>query len=162
MAASASAGLGTSSSITDIPTVTVQEVGGGDAVGPSVNAPVVGPALVVDPAPVVGPAPVVWPSDTDLVFVLGSNRLILTVQSPPVHAIIHNAFDNTRASLFFDHSFPDATMMPTLLRGCYLTAAAESRNPRALVIHNRLIQEAGYMDTLIRLVSRFSLHAGQH
>ena len=156
MAASASAGLGTSSSITDIPTVTVQEVGGGNAVGPSVNAP------VVDPAPVVGPAPVVWPSDTDLVFVPGSNRLILTVQSPPVRAIIHDAFDNTQASLFFDHSFPDATMMPTLLRGCYLTAAAESHNPRAPVIHNQLIQEAGYMDTLIRLVSRFSLHAGQH
>jgi len=150
VAASASAGLGTSSSITDIPTVTVQEVGGGNAVGPSVNAPVV------------GPAPVVWPSDTDLVFVPGSNRLILTVQSLPVHAIIHDAFDNTQASLFFDHSFPDATMMPTLLGGCYLTAAAESRNPRALVIHSWLIQEAGYMDTLIHLVSHFSLHAAQH
>ena len=127
MAASASAGLGTSSSITDIPTVTVQEVGGGNAVGPSVNAPVV------------GPAPVVWPSDTDLVFVPGSNRLILTVQSPPVCAIIHDAFDNTQALLFFDHSFPDATMMPTLLGGCYLTVAAESHNPRALVIRSQLI-----------------------
>ena len=162
MAASASAGLGTSSSITDIPTVTVQEVGGGNAVGPSVNAPVVDPALIVDPAPVVGPALVVWPSDTDLVFVPGSNRLILTVQSPPVHAIIHDAFDNTRASLFFDHSFPDATMMPTLLGGCYLTVAAESHNPRAPVICSQLIQKAGYMDTLIRLVSCFSLRAAQH
>jgi len=156
VAASASAGLGTSSSITDIPTVTVQEVGGGNAVGPSVNTPVVDPALVVDPAPVV------WPSDTDLVFVPGSNRLILTMQSPPVRAIIHDAFDNTQALLFFDHSFPDATMMPTLLGGCYLTAAAESHNPRAPVIHSQLIQEAGYMDTLICLVSCFSLHAAQH
>jgi len=75
VAASASIGLDTPSLTTNIP----QESGDGDTVGPSINS---------------DPAPPMWPNDTDLVFVPGTNRLILTMQTPPVCAVVHDAFDN--------------------------------------------------------------------
>jgi len=134
VAALANVGLDTPSLTTNIP----QETGGSDAVNPSINNDL---------------APPVWLSDTDLVFVPGTNRLILTMQTPPVWAVIHDAFDNAQASLFFDHAFPDATMMPIVLRGCFLIAAAESCNPMAPEIHRQLTHDNRYLNSLSCLVS---------
>ena len=94
-----------------------------------------------------------WPTDTDLVFAPGTNRLMLTHQYPPVCAIMQDAFENVRAYLLFDHSFPDAISIPVAIRTCLLSATMESLNPRAVDIHGRLTKDFEYMDRLSYLVS---------
>jgi hypothetical protein len=137
VAASASASIDTSQSSSVANALTERERehgGGGDAAGPS-------PPLAM------------WPSDTDLVSVPGTNRLTLSIQCPPVRAIIQDTFEHIRAFLLFDNSFPDTVSIPTTLKRCLISAAAESRNPRALDIHRRLTQDDEYLDRLSRLVS---------
>ena len=136
MATSASTGLGIPSMVANVPMG--QEGGGGDTTAPPLEH---------------GMPHIVWTSDTDLVFIPGTTRLSLTIQSPPLRAIIHDAFENLRAFLLFDHSFPDGAAILTVIRDCLLTAAAESRNPRAPVIHDRMTREDGYLNHLICLVS---------
>jgi len=138
VAASASTSLGTSSSsVANVPTEQEQDGGGGGNVaGSSSNPPLA-----------------MWPSDTDLVSVPGTNRLTLTIQGPPVRAIIQDAFENIRAFLLFDHSFPDPVSIPSAIRGCLIGAAAESCNPRALDINRRMTEDDEYMNRLSRLVS---------
>ena len=94
-----------------------------------------------------------WPADTDLVSVSGTNRLALMLQHPPVRAIIHDSFENVRAYILFDHSFPDAVAVPTIIRDCLIAAATESHNPRAPVILRRMTEVNEYMTRLSRLVS---------
>ncbi len=136
---SASASLSTSSSVADLPTVQEGGPGGHGAAADLLLDDDLHPAM--------------WPSDTDLVSVPGTKRLALTIQCPPVRTIIQDAFENIRAFLLFDHSFPDAVSIPTVVRRCLISAAAESRNPRAPDILARLTQDDEYMDRLSRLVS---------
>ena len=100
MATLASAGLGTLSSVADVqvPVPIGQEGGrGGNAVDPSVEPDVPAPPDAVDDSvdhnvPV--PAAMWWPSDTDIVFILGMNRLSLMIQHPPVRAVIQDSFEH--------------------------------------------------------------------
>ncbi len=139
MAALAGASPGTLSSVANVPTEQEQEGGhGGGAAGPSPNHNL---RLAM------------WPTDTDLVFAPGTNRLMLTHQYPPVRAIMQDAFENVRAYLLFDHSFPDAISIPVAIRTCLLSATMESLNPRAVDIHGRLTKDFEYMDRLSYLVS---------
>jgi len=148
-AASASADLDTSFLVADIPTV---QEGGDVAMDPSLNN-----NLLVPPVSLSNDLPVLpaaeWPADTDLVSVSGTNRLALMLQHPPVHAIIHDSFENVRAYILFDHSFPDAVAVPTIIRDCLIAAATESHNPRAPVILRRMTEVNEYMTRLSRLVS---------
>ena len=142
MTASASVGLGVPSLLADIPIE--QEGGNGDDTTADTAA---------DPPFEHHPPPIVWWSDTDLVFVPGTTRLTLTIQSPPLRDVITDSFKNLQAFLLFNHSFPDAAAIPTVMRECLISAAAESRNPRGPVIHDRMNREDGYIDHLICLVS---------
>lgn len=98
MATLASAGLGTLSSVANVqvPVPTGQEGGGGgNAVDPSVKPDVPAPPDVVDNSvdhnvPV--PAAMWRLSDTNIVFIPGMNRLSLTIQHPPVCAVIQDSF----------------------------------------------------------------------
>jgi hypothetical protein len=94
-----------------------------------------------------------WPSHTDLIFIPGTRKLTLTIQSALLRAIIHDAFENMHAFLLVSHSFPDATALPTVIKGCLVTAATESKNLRASDIRDRLMEDDMYLDTLSRLVS---------
>lgn len=94
----------------------------------------------------------IWPSDTDLIFLPGTRKLTLTLQHPLLRAIVQDAFENLRAYLLLDHSFPDATALPTVIRGCLIVASTESQHPRGLAVRERLVNDDVYLDRLSRLV----------
>ena len=137
IAASASVGLSVLS-VTNVP----MEQEGGDGDDNSANPP------LKHQLP-----PIVWSSDTDLVFLLGMTRLTLTIQSPLLCDVITDSFENLQAFLLFNHSFPDGAAIPTVMRDCLITAAAESRNPRGPIIRDQMNWEDGYLDHLLCLVS---------
>jgi hypothetical protein len=93
-----------------------------------------------------------WLSNTDLIFKPGTKKVILTYQRQPLHAIIQDAFENMRAFLLFDHSFPDAATLPTIVGGCLVAAATNSWDPLASDICKRLTQDTAYMEKLSQLV----------
>jgi hypothetical protein len=94
--------------------------------------------------------PAMWPADTDIVYPPGSNKLSLTAQRPLLHGVIQDSFENVRASLLFDHAFPDPVVAPLTIRAALIAAAD---NPRALSIRNRLVGDGEYLGKLTRLVS---------
>ena len=100
-----------------------------------------------------------WPTETDLVYVAGTNRVKLGLQSRLLQSIFHDVFDNVRGSLLFDHAFPDAVAIPTMVRGALVTAAEANMfsngqyNPSAAAVHQRLLSHADYETKMIRLVS---------
>ena len=96
---------------------------------------------------------VTWPSDTDIVYITGTNKLKLIAQGTLLHSILLNAFENVRASLLFDYSFPDGAAIPTVIRRCLLDAAAESHHSNGLYVRERLLDDAKYLTDLTRLVS---------
>jgi len=187
VATSASAGLGTSSSVAgvqvpvagaqvpvaaaqvpvaaaqvpvadaQVPVPTEQEGGGGgNAADPSVEPDMPAPPDAADPSvdqDVPMPAATWWPSDTDLVFIPGTNRLSLTIQHPPVRAVIQDSLEHIRIFLYFNQSFPDPATIPTVIGNSLQAAALESDNPMAPHIHDRLLRDDGYQDNLSRLVS---------
>ncbi|KAH9177872.1 hypothetical protein EDB89DRAFT_2064251 [Lactarius sanguifluus] len=56
------------------------------------------------------PAPTVSRVDTDLVFVEGTTKIMLTSQRPLIRAIAQDAIENLRASMLFRNAFPDVTI----------------------------------------------------
>ena len=94
----------------------------------------------------------IWPSDTDLIFLPGTRKLTLTLQHPLLRAIVQDAFENLQAYLLLDHSFPDATALPTVIRGCLIVASTESQHPQGLAVRERLVNDDVYLDRLSRLV----------
>ena len=63
-----------------------------------------------------------------------------------------DTFENMRAYLLFNHSFPDAATLPAVIRGCLVSAAIESQDPQALDIHQWLNRDNAYIDKLSHLV----------
>ncbi|KAH9023985.1 hypothetical protein EDB84DRAFT_1564550 [Lactarius hengduanensis] len=53
------------------------------------------------------PVPTVSRVDTDLVFVEGTTKIMLTSQHPLIRAIVQDAIENLRASMLFHNAFPD-------------------------------------------------------
>ena len=141
-AALASASPVTQSSVVDASTAppTGQKGGGGNS-------------HATNPSPNHSLPPVIWPSDTNIAYTTGTNKLKLITQGPLLHSILLNAFENVRASLLFDYSFPDGAAIPIVIRRCLLDAAAESRLLNALYVRERLLDDAKYLTDLARLVS---------
>ncbi len=99
---------------------------------------------------------VVGLADTDIMFIPGMNKITLTNQHPLLHAVIQEAFEHLRASLLFNHGFPNANVTLSLIR-VSLIAAAESHSPKALQIHLQLLNDREYMEKMIQLVSSITL-----
>jgi hypothetical protein len=97
---------------------------------------------------------VVWPSDTELIYVAGTTKVMLTAQRPVMRTVIQDAFENVHASLLFNCAFPDASVIPSIIRDG-LVAAAWSNVPRASNIHGRLLVDEEYIAKMSRLVSPF-------
>jgi len=93
----------------------------------------------------------VYPVETDLIFVSGTTRLMLTAQRPLIRSVIHDAFENVRLYLLFNHAFPDAVAILSMVKDC-LVEAANSRE-RMSSIRQRLLFDEGYVTNMIRLVS---------
>jgi len=96
-----------------------------------------------------------WPTDTDLIYIPGTTRVMLTAQRPVMQTVIHDAFKNVHASLVFNCAFPDASAIPSIIRDA-LVLAAWSNVLRASNIHARLQVDNEYLAKMSRLVSPFT------
>jgi hypothetical protein len=132
-----------------------------------VPAPVPAPALAPAPAcprtptPTLVPAPtvalntsVVWPVDTDLVYVPGTTKIMLTAQRPVMRTVIQEAFEYVHASLLISCAMPDASVVPSIIKDA-LVLAASLNVPRASSIYGRLMMDEEYTTQMSRLVSPF-------
>jgi len=91
-------------------------------------------------------------SQTDLRFVPGSTRIILTGQRPIVRMVIQEAIDNLRASLLFVDAFPPTSCALKFIQDALITAA-ESQSPAAADVLKRLQEDEEYMAAMVPLVS---------
>ena len=105
----------------------------------------------------------IWPIETDLVFVTGTNKIKLSIQSRLLQQIFKDAFDEVRRDLLFEHAFPDAVAIPKVVRLALVSAAEANMfrdghyNASAAAVHQRLLSHDDYLAKMIRLVSSIAL-----
>jgi len=93
-----------------------------------------------------------WPSDTEIILFPGTNKVMLTVQSPLICSIFQDAFKHLRASLLFIHAFPDPALTCSMISEA-LGIATQSHLLRAANIRHRLELDDEYLSKMCRLVS---------
>jgi hypothetical protein len=93
-----------------------------------------------------------WPADTEVVVFPGTNKVLLTIQSPLMRSIFQDAFEHLRASLLFIHAFPDPILTRSMISEA-LGVATQSHLPRSGNIRNRLELDPDYVVKMCRLVS---------
>jgi len=83
----------------------------------------------------------------------------MTLQSGLLQSIFHGAFELVRVYLVFKHAFPNAMVIPGMVKKC-LTTVAEARmtyngrhNTLAGSVHQRLLVDDEYLVKMIQLVS---------
>jgi hypothetical protein len=96
----------------------------------------------------------IMPMATALQHILGSNRLLLTTQSPVIQAVIQDSFEHVRAALLFRHAFPGVGLAVSFIRKALITAAA-MYGPEAEAIHTRLMDDTEYVLKIVPLVRIF-------
>jgi len=72
-----------------------------------------------------------------------------------METVIHDAFQHILVSLLLNCAFPDASVIPSVVRDA-LVVGAWSNVPRALNIHSRLLADGKYVAEMSRLVSPFT------
>jgi hypothetical protein len=93
-----------------------------------------------------------WPHDTHLISFPGTNKVMLTLQTPLMRTIFQEAFDCLRVALVFVHAFPDLSLSLSIISEA-LVDVAELHSPRASNIHHRLLADSEYMSKMSRMVS---------
>ncbi|KAF8263175.1 hypothetical protein EI94DRAFT_1704178 [Lactarius quietus] len=96
------------------------------------------------------PSPSPSTTQTDLHFVPGSTRIILTGQRPIVHMVIQEAIDNVWASLLFVDAFPDSNCALKYIQDALITAT-ERQCPAAADVLKRLQEDNEYMLAIVPL-----------
>jgi len=96
-------------------------------------------------------------AEADLVFLPGSNKVMLTLQRPLVRVVIQDSFDILRASLMFLNAFPDPSLTAEFVKDA-LVGSALNHAPGARYIYQRLLYKEDYLSKLITLVSRMNVH----
>ena len=94
------------------------------------------------------------PVETDLIFVSGTTRVMLTAQQPVMRSVIHDAFERVRVYLLFNNAFPDASIVLSMTKAALVTAA--EAHERASKIYRRLLDDAEYATSMIHLVSYYT------
>lgn len=94
-------------------------------------------------------------SETDLVFMKGSTKLMLTNQRTIIRAIVQDSIETLRAFLLFRNAFPDATVSFSFAREA-LRLAAEAHQPGGSLVQQRLNDDHEYATKLISLVSSYT------
>jgi len=94
----------------------------------------------------------VWPSETELIYLPGTTKVMLTLQLPLIHTVLQDAFENLQASLLIEHIFPDPHLTILFIRK-HLVRAARSHLPRTVNIHQRLLINNTYLEKLSHLIS---------
>ena len=92
-----------------------------------------------------------WPSEMDIIYPLGTNKIMLTVQCPLMKAIFQDTFKRIHAAMVLQNSFPNAYETAEMITDSLITAAES--NERATNIHNRLVIDGDYATAMTRLVS---------
>jgi hypothetical protein len=82
----------------------------------------------------------------------GTNKVLLTIQSPLMRSIFQDTFEHLRASLLFIHAFPDPILTRSIISEA-LGVATQSHLPRSANIRNRLELDPDYVVKMCRLVS---------
>ena len=102
--------------------------------------------------PVVTPEPSqeTWPADTEILFIPGSNKIMLTVQKPVMRAVFQESFERIRAAMLFQNAFPNLFDTIDMITD-NIIGAAESID-RATNIYNRLVVDGDYTTEMTRLV----------
>ena len=101
----------------------------------------------------------IWPTESNLVYVTGSNKVKLSLQSALLQTIFKDAFEKVRCDLLFKHAFPDSFAIPLVVRKALVTAAEDNMyrngryNPSAAAVHQRLLCHDDYQSRMLRLVS---------
>ncbi|KAN0109142.1 hypothetical protein V8E52_009573 [Russula decolorans] len=114
-------------------------------------APVNSNAAVVDVANVsTPPAPTLPSNDTDLIFIPGTNRLILSAQRPLIRVIIQDTIENLRVYLLFKNAFPRPVQSIKFIRDS-IVAAAEKYQPGSSAIVARINANDHYLSLMTRL-----------
>ncbi|KAF8260483.1 hypothetical protein EI94DRAFT_1811631 [Lactarius quietus] len=68
-----------------------------------------------------------WPLSTDLKLIKtakGTTQMMLTMQPPIIRSVIANSFEALRASLLFEHTFPDSVLSVTFIHEALITSAS--------------------------------------
>ena len=94
-----------------------------------------------------------WPRNTDLVFPAsgGTTRLLLSRQNSLIQSVVQGAIENMRASLMFNHAFPDGILALSFAKES-LIIAAESLQPGAAPIRRRLEFNEDYLTKMAHMV----------
>jgi len=92
-----------------------------------------------------------WSSDTDVIFFPGTNKIMLTTQSPLMRSIFQDAFEHLQASLLFIHAFPDPALTHSMISEA-LGVATQAHLLRAANIRHRLELDPEYLAKMCRLV----------
>ncbi|KAH9033901.1 hypothetical protein EDB85DRAFT_2144685 [Lactarius pseudohatsudake] len=107
------------------------------------------------------PVPAVSRVDTDLVFVDGTTKIMLTSQRPLIRAIVQDAIENLRASMLFHNAFPDVTIAFAFTRDALITAT-EKHGHGGGIVQRRLQVDGEYLTKLVSLSRvRFPLFRGE-
>jgi len=105
----------------------------------------------IQPSVALGPVLCSWLAKTDLVLVAGSNKIMLTVQPPPLHAVFQDAFNRICATLLFTNAFPDVFATIKMIRDSLISLA--ELNDHMTNIHSRLLDNVSYANSMSHLVS---------
>ena len=82
----------------------------------------------------------------------GTNKVMLTIQSPLMRSIFQDTFEHLQASLLFIYAFPDPALTCSMISEA-LAVATQSHLPRAATIRHRLELDDEYLSKMCRLVS---------
>ncbi|KAH9043943.1 hypothetical protein EDB85DRAFT_1885442 [Lactarius pseudohatsudake] len=90
------------------------------------------------------------PALTNLVFVEGTTKVMLTSQRALIRVIVQDSIENLRASILFNNAFPDATVAFAFTREA-LIAATGNHGHGGGIIRRRLQVDDEYLTKLISL-----------
>jgi hypothetical protein len=103
-------------------------------------------------------ADIVWPDNCELIYVAGMRKIMLTLQRPVMQTVFQEAFEHIHTYLLLTCAFPDASVIPSIIRDA-LVDAASANVPRASNIYTRLLQDDVYTASMSCLVSHFHLRS---
>ncbi|KAH9013213.1 hypothetical protein EDB85DRAFT_2158401 [Lactarius pseudohatsudake] len=95
-------------------------------------------------------SPPKWAAETEIQFMPGTNRVVLTVQGTLLRTVIQDAFEYLRAAILFQHAFPDAALTLSYVREALITAARQC-GPVAASIYTRMLNDTEYFTKIVPL-----------
>jgi hypothetical protein len=96
-----------------------------------------------------------WPSETDIIYVHGSGKVKMTLQTNLLQLIFRSMFEHVHSYLVFNHTFPTVIVIPGIVQDALTTAIKARMFPynASRSILQCLIADDKYSAKMIRLVS---------